>query len=101
MSKLSWVMVCVITYKNLKPIINLNQIKMKFTSRIKAEEFAISQSNKRWNTYFHILENDDNYTVDRYWATNSISFALKGKLTLDWRSFKFKKSLRPSDNNIT
>jgi hypothetical protein len=74
---------------------------MKFTSRIKAEEFAISQSNKRWNTYFHILENDDNYTVDRYWATNSISFALKGKLTLDWRSFKFKKSLRPSDNNIT
>jgi hypothetical protein len=67
---------------------------MKFTSRIKAEEFAISQSNKRWNTYFHVLENDDNYTVDRYWDTNSISFALKGKLTLDWRSFKLKKSIK-------
>ena len=56
---------------------------MEFTNRIKAEEFAISQSNKRWNTYFHIIERDDIYIVDRYWDTNSISFALKGKLTLD------------------
>ena len=82
MSKLSWVMVCVITYKNLKSIINLTQIKMKFTSKIKAEEFAISESIKRWNTYFQVHEHDDGiYTVGRYYESNSISYAIKGKLT--------------------
>ena len=56
---------------------------MEFTNRIKAEEFAISESNKRWNTYFYVIKNDDNYKVDRYWAINLISFALKGKLILE------------------
>ena len=54
---------------------------MKFIDRIEAEKFAISESIKRWNTYFHVIERDDIYTVDRYWDTNSISYALKGKLS--------------------
>ena len=82
MSKPSWVMVCVITYKNLKPIINLTQIKMKFTSKINGEEFAISESMKRWNTYFQVHEHDDGvYTVGRYYEVNAISYAINGKLT--------------------
>ena len=55
---------------------------MKFTNRIKAEEFAISESIKRWNTYFQVHEHDDGiYTVGRYYEANSISYAIKGKLT--------------------
>ena len=55
---------------------------MKFTSKIKAEEFAISESIKRWNTYFQVHEHDDGmYTVGRYYEENSISYAIKGKLT--------------------
>ena len=55
---------------------------MKFTSKIKAEEFAISESIKRWNTYFQVHEHDDGiYTVGRYHEANSISYAIKGKLT--------------------
>lgn len=73
---------------------------MKFTNRIKAEEFAIIASNHCWNTCYQVHEHDGMYTVDRYDGPNSISFALNGKLALDWISFKFKKSLRPSDNNI-
>ena len=75
-------MVCLTTYKNLKSIINLTQIKMKFTSKIKAEEFAISESIKRWNTYFQVHEHADCiYTVGRYYEVNSISYAIKEKLT--------------------
>tara|TARA_R110000803_G_scaffold158102_1_gene222463 strand:- start:639 stop:908 length:270 start_codon:yes stop_codon:yes gene_type:complete len=54
---------------------------MKFTNKIKAEEFAISESIKRWNTYFQVHEHaDDIYTVGRYYEANSVSYAIKGKL---------------------
>ena len=53
---------------------------MKFTNKIKAEEFAIIASKQHWNTYYQVHEHDGMYTVDRYHGVNAISYAINGEL---------------------